>query len=216
MPQSPFRRLPALAVLTSAGLGYRFGAMPELALPSGWTMLLLGGGGAAAWLLLRRPARALPTLRLELRSVPPRHSLQDVLRFVGSAPLAWSARRGEWSLDLDGNGPAELPWRLELRHPEAPSMPLARAATLEAVLNASRRLYATREAATPGAAPAHREAGQMLGCDLEFDLPSPRRCITALAEGGFALLDDTGYRALSPPTANALLGEAGRLHGARP
>ncbi|MCI0754756.1 hypothetical protein [Teichococcus vastitatis] len=216
MPRFPFSRLPAVAVMASAGLGVHLGAFPELSTPSGWAVMALLGAAGSTWALWRRAARRPPALSLTLRPLPDPQTLDDVLHFISAAPLAWCARRGEWCLEIDASGPADLPWRLEVRHAQwrEPSLSLARAASFDAALTASRRLYATRESADAGTDLALREAARLLGCDMEFSLPGLQQRITALAEGGYALHDETGCRALSPPTVDALLDEAGRLHNA--
>jgi hypothetical protein len=201
----------ALATFGGAGLADRLDTWPIWSEPSGWGALALLGLAGAAWSLRRRPAPALPLLNLTLQPPAPQ-TLEGVLRFVGAAPLAWCARRGEWCLELEAGGPAGRFWRLDLRHVQwrQPVLTLAHAATFDDALTASRQLYVTRRPAAMN--PVLREAACLLSCDFEFSLPGLQQRITALAEGGYALHDDGGCRALSPPAVDALLGEAGRVH----
>jgi len=216
MPQHPSLPgpLPALALLGLAGLGAGLGGMPPLAAPD-WQGLapLAAGAGAAAWLWLRDRGlrRRFAALRLQVNPLPQEvQTLDGVVRFASTAPLAWCARRGEWCLDLARTHSSDLPWRLDLRRvepPEAP-LPLAQAATLDAVLTLSRRLFSGHDPILQGAA-------ELLECDLEFVLPAPQGRITALAEGGYALHDAAGSRALCATAADALLGEANGMSTGR-
>ena len=152
------------------------------------------------------PAGATPPGTMPLGTTPLGTTMEGVLRFATTAPLAWCARRGEWCLDLQRSGPAELPWRLNLRRADLPEepVPLAQAATLDAVLHLSRRLFAQR-ALVRSHDSTLREAAALLECDMEFLLPAERSQMTALAEGGYALQDEKGYRAISAQLADTLL-----------
>ncbi|HWL84034.1 MAG TPA: hypothetical protein VNR89_24010 [Roseomonas sp.] len=218
MPQhlSLIRPLPAATLLGMAGLGAGLGAGPVL--PAlGWHSLaaLAAGAAAAVWLGRRDRAmrRRFAALRLQVEPLPDGpQTLAGVVRFASTAPLAWCARQGEWCLDLARTEASDLPWRLDLRRaspPDAP-MPLAQAATLDAVLTLSRRLF-TGQGAAQASDPALREAAGLLDCDLEFVLPAPQGRITALAEGGYALHDASGSRALCAVAADTLLGETSRI-----
>ncbi|MXP65597.1 hypothetical protein E0493_19805 [Roseomonas sp. M0104] len=214
MPQhlSFTRPFSAAALLGMAGLGASLGAGPALPAP-GWHSLvgLAAGAAAAAWLgrrdhLMRRRFAA---LRLQVEPLPAApQTLAGVVRFASTAPLAWCARQGEWCLDLARTEADDLPWQLDLRRAGPPDAPvrLAQAATLDAVLTLSRRLF-TGQGMAQADDPALREAAGLLDCDLEFVLPAPQGRITALAEGGYALHDARGSHALCAVTANALLGE---------
>ena len=207
MPQPPFLPAPlsALALLSMAGLGAGLGGMPPFAAPDwqGWGGLVAGASAAALLGAYNRGMRRrFAALRLQVNPLPQEaQTLEGVVHFASTAPLAWCARRGEWCLDLARTESPDLPWRLDLRRTdlrEAP-LPLAQAATLDAVLTLSRRLFSAHDAI------------ELVECDLEFTLPAPQGRITALAEGGYALHDAAGSRALCAAAADALLGEGGRL-----
>ncbi|MDJ0390346.1 hypothetical protein QMO56_19725 [Roseomonas sp. E05] len=199
-----------------AGLGVSLDAVPGLPAP-GWHSFaaLAAGAAAAAWLgwrdrAMRRRFAAL-RLRVEPQPMGPQ-TLEGVVRFASTAPLAWCARHGEWCLDLARTDAADLPWQLDLRRssPSDTPMRLAQAATLDAVLTLSRRLFVGQTVSRSGD-PALQEVAGLLDCDLEFVLPAPQGRITALAEGGYALHDASGSRALCAMAADALLGEASRI-----
>jgi hypothetical protein len=207
-------------------LGIEAGLLPGAVDRPGWSLgaglLLAAGCGGWMWWRQQRQQRRLDALRLDLlppdapmpgsepgpvsTPMPGPVTMEGVLRFATTAPLAWCARRGEWCLDLQRSGPADLPWRLNLRRADLPEepVPLAQAATLDAVLHLSRRLFAQRALVRSGDRTL-REAAELLECDLEFLLPAARSQMTALAEGGFALQDETGCRAISAQLADTLL-----------
>lgn len=203
---SLFAPFAAVAALAGAGLSAGAGALPpaaEAALGGGPLALL---GGAA--LLLWRPWAPRPSapLRLRTRRLPGRAE-EEALCFVSAAPGAWYARQGAWSLDLAHGGPADMPWQLDLRHDTGLERPLARAATLDAVIALSRRLVMLEGGAEEAA------AARLLNGDLDFLLPLPGGRITALAEGGYALHDAAGCHPLPAPEADFLLCES---HGGPP
>lgn len=194
-----------------ASLAEGLGAMPALVDRPAWSLLgglaIAGSLGGWMWWRQQRLQRRFTGLRLAPLppSEPPHTTLEGVLRFATTAPLEWCARRGEWCLDLARSGSPELPWRMNLRRADLPEepVPLAQAATLDAVLHLSRRLFAQRALMRSGDA-SLREAAELLECDLEFLLPA-RSQMTALAEGGYALQDEKGCRAISAQLADTLL-----------
>ncbi|WP_160000590.1 hypothetical protein [Roseomonas sp. 18066] len=229
-PRPPQALLQAATLLGLAGLGAGVGAgavgagllgveaglLPDMIDRPGWSLgaglVLAAGVGGWMWWRQRGQQRRLDALRLDLAApappmaAPPGTTMEGVLRFATTAPLAWCARRGEWCLDLQRSGPADLPWRMNLRRADLPEepVPLAQAATLDAVLHLSRRLFAQRALVRSSDATL-REAAELLECDLEFLLPAAQSQMTALAEGGYALQDEKGCRAISAQLADTLL-----------
>lgn len=174
----------------------RLGLWPGLGVAQG---LLLGG---AAWVLWRRGRRPRPGLAPQWQPRPGM-AAWDGLRLLATAPGIWQGRRGAWSLELRCDGPAERPWRLQLRRGDRPAevLPLGQGSRLADALAASRHLRA------PSGQPLARPP--VLDCDLEFALPHGSRLI-ALAEGGFALQDPMGLRGISAGAADILL-QGGRV-----
>ncbi|MCQ4161701.1 hypothetical protein NON00_17440 [Roseomonas sp. GC11] len=222
MPSAPWRRhalLQTAGVIGLAGAALGAGLMEGLTPPLDWAMAggLALAAGAAAWMAWRgRPGRlGLGDLRLELnRPMDMAPTMDGVLRFATTAPMSWCARRGEWCLGLLRSGPEDLPWRMELRRADLPeeSVPLAQAATLDAVLNLSRRLFAQQGLVRSGDS-SLREAAELLECDMEFPLPTARSRMTALAEGGYALQDQDGFHPISAQLADRLLAQCTTVRG---
>lgn len=206
MPSLPRPLLPAL--LACAALGGA--ACLPMAGPPAW---LAPPPAPAYWLLASLALAPLPLLRsrrrrrhragllsLGLQLAPDALTLRRraTLRLARVTPARWAASQDGWRLELERGGAPDLSWRLSLHtaaRAGAPSQ--ARAASLESVLEAARRLWGP---AVDRTAPA-----DWLEHDLEIALPDQRRRLTILAEGGYALQDAAGCTAISPVLAERLL-----------
>lgn len=203
--QNGFSLLTATGLVGLAGWGVALGAVPELAgTPDPWGAAPLAVLGLAAWMRRRREQRIAARLR-DLRisvclPAAPAAGLRDQeLAFSLAGQGCWHARRAGWQVELRQQAATALGWHLSLIRLDCtdPALPLAAAASLDALLRLSRGLLAGMEQ------PGLRE---LLDCDLAFPLPGLAAAgITALAEGGFALHEAEGCRAIAPEQAEALL-----------
>ncbi|PHK93705.1 hypothetical protein CR162_17100 [Pseudoroseomonas rhizosphaerae] len=211
-PSSLFRRLPlsALAALGAAGLGASLGGMPELARAADPVPLasLALMAGVAGWMWWRNqgPRSRFATLGIRLDPAPAHPAAPGaVLRFVQATPRLWQAWQGSWCLELAEGQGGEPGWSLALRPGGAAAKhaPLAHAATLDALLALLRHM-AGRGLHLP---PEAQAAAALLEGDFEFLLPASRQRIMALAEGGYALYQPTGCKAISAQAARAMLAQ---------
>lgn len=204
--QNGFSLLTATGLVGLAGLGAALGAAPELAtLPDPWGAAPLAVLGLAAWLRARRERRIaarLRGLRISVTLPMPDGGLrEEALHFQPHGRACWQARRQGWRVELQRWEAETLCWRISLARLDSadPALPLASAASLDALLRLARGLLPGM--AQPGLA-------ELLDCDLAFPLPGFARGesgITALAEGGYALRAPDGCRAVAPEQAEALL-----------
>lgn len=203
--------LSSIAVLGASGLGAGLGGLPELGHAQDPLSLLslatLAGVAGWMWWRSRRPARPLAALGLTLAPTAPPADSSGTLPFSLVAPRVWQARQGRWCLELR-QGRTDTPgWSLTLR-PSGISdrhWPLAHGATLDTLLSLARHLAGQSRLGIPAEA---RDAADLLEGDFEFLLPAARQRIMALAEGGYALQSEAGYRAISAQAAGATLAQS--------
>lgn len=184
-----------------AGAGALVGALPGLPLaPQPVALAPLPLFAAALWLRHRRERRAaarLGQLRLTV-TLPgaPAGMAEAALAFHAAGPGCWQAQRGGWRVELR-QGSGVLAWELLLARPGGtePPMPLAGAATLDALLRLGRRLLPRME---------EPELAELLDRDFRFLLPEAGE-ITMLAEGGYALHEGKACRAIAAGTAEGLI-----------
>ncbi|MDB5369469.1 MAG: hypothetical protein JWP20_1027 [Roseomonas sp.] len=210
MPQQRqygFSLLTSTALLGITGAATVLGAMPELTtLPDLVGAAPLALLGAAVWLRRRREHRIaarLRNLRLTVTlPMPPAGMRGDTLVFQPAGHRAWCAPCGAWQIEMERDGGPDLPWHLSLarRDGTMDPLPLAHAASLDAMLTLARRLL-------PGMVPP--PLAGLLDGDLSFPLlglpDGAGRGIMALAEGGYALQAAEGCRAIAPELAEILL-----------
>ncbi len=204
--QNGFSLLTATGLIGLAGWGAVMGAVPELTtVPDPWAAAPLAVLGAAAWLRRRRDDRVadrLRDLRISVRlPMPPTGLRDEELVFRPAGRNCWRACRGGWQAELRQVDTGPLHWQFglaRLDHTD-PVLPLATTASLGTLLHLSRGLLPGMD--QPG-------LGELLDCDLSFPLvglTAGEAGITALAEGGFALRDRDGSRAIGAEQAEALL-----------
>jgi hypothetical protein len=208
MPQQArpgFNLLTSTALMTLAGAGAMLGAMPGLSLaPTPLGLASLPLLGAALWLRRRRERRIaarLRGLRLSIAlPMAPAGTPGGVLAFRPLGRRSWQARRDGWQIDLR-QGAGGQGWQVLLARLDSaePAQPLAGADTLEALLRLARGLLAGM---TEPALVA------LLDRDLCFPLPAPAMpedSITVLAEGGYALREPEGCRAIAAELAERMI-----------
>jgi hypothetical protein len=223
MPQHfrPGFSLPtSTALMGLAGAGAMLGALPGLSFaPAPLALASLPLLGAALWLRRRREGRIaarLRGLRLGIAlPMAPAGTPGGVLAFRPLGSGAWQARRDGWQIELrqgsdkqgsdkqgaGGQGAGEQGWQLRLARLNSaePAQPLAGADTLEALLGLARGMLAGL--GDPALA-------ALLDCDLCFPLPAPalpEDSITLLAEGGYALREPEGCRAIAGELAERMI-----------
>ncbi|MBO1076062.1 hypothetical protein [Roseomonas marmotae] len=210
--QHGFSLLTSTALIALAGAGAALGALPGLAVPQPWAAAPLPLFGLALWLRQRQERRIAARLRgLRIRvalPIPPESLGGEALAFQPGGGL-WRARRQGWQIDLR-HGEGELAWQLLLARLDSPqpAQPLASAGSLDALLRLARGLLPRM--AEPGLA-------SLLDCDLCFPLSGLDRqggAVTALAEGGYALLGPEGCRAVIPAWAEGMIRRGGMVSAA--
>jgi hypothetical protein len=198
--------LTSVALLGVAGAGAALAGVPGQA-PTAISLLPLAAIGATAWWHHRRDRRLaarLRHLRLAVTLPAPPAAMNDqVLAFHLVAPHHWQARREGWQVSICHTPRSDLPWQLCVQ-PAGLAMrprPVATAASMNAMLLLARGLL-------PGMASTGGEAN-LLDCDLTFPVAGFSRtggdCLTALAEGGYALQVAHGCLAVAPERAERLL-----------
>lgn len=200
-----FSLLTSTVLIAAAGAGAMLGAMPDLpAAPTPLTLVSLPLVGAALWLRRLREHRIAARLRHLRLSVslpmPPGAPLEGVLAFRPIGSGLWQARRDGWQINLRQDS-STMAWQLLLARLDnaEPALPLATAATLDALLRLARGLLWTMT--EPGLV-------TLLDCDLCFPLPAPitpEESIIALAEGGYALQGREGCCALAAGLAEQMI-----------
>jgi hypothetical protein len=204
--QDGFSLLTATGLVGLAGWGVALGTVPELSgMPDPWGAAPLAVLGLAAWARQRRERRIaarLRDLRISIRlPVAPAGLRDEELIFRPAGRGCWRARRAGWQAELRQVAAMPLGWQISLTRLDCadPALPLAAAGSLDALLRLSRGLLSRMDQ------PGLRE---LLDCDLAFPLQglvAGEAGITALAEGGYALREPEGCRAIAPEQAEALL-----------